>query len=133
MQWATVRLARSRATLLALVVLTLGITLCPAAAHAQVAGYCSDLALSDVAPAPMVPSSHDTLAPANCTDHLLVDIGTPLPWDEAPTFSGPERTERGWPEQFRWSFRREPLSAPFDAVARPSCSGHASGVFRPPR
>jgi hypothetical protein len=133
MQWASVRLARSRAMLLALTVFTLGILLCPATAHAQVAGYCSDLALSDVAPAPMVPSSQDVLRPAGCQGHHLVDVGTPLPWDEAPAFSSPDRAERGWPGPFCWSFRYEPERNPLAAVARPRSADHSSGVFRPPR
>ena len=119
--------------LLALAVFTLGIMLFPAAAHAQVAGYCSDLALSDIAPSPMAPSTQDILAPADCQEHQRVESGSPVPWDDAPTFVSPERTERGWPGPFHWSCRREPVRTPIEAAALPSCSGHPSGVFRPPR
>ena len=133
MQWAPTWITRPRVVALALAALVLGVVLLPATAHAQVAGYCSELALSDVAPAPMVPAAPDALAPDDCPSHPSTQAGDHLPWREMPTSSHLEPIEPAWPDLVRWSLGPWSERTRIEVAVLPNCSGHANGIFRPPR
>jgi hypothetical protein len=133
MQWAPTWLARLRAVALALVALVLGVVLFPGTARAQAAGYCSELALSDVAPAPMIPAGPDALAPGDCPSHPSTQAGNQSPWRETPAPSRLDRVEPAWPDLMRWSLRQCSGRSQIEVAVVPIRPGHANGVFRPPR